>query len=123
MIISATPETVLAPLSQRKYPSQLHVSRKNIQRVFEHKILRIIVFFPLHPDMSSFPASFAETDLRVESGHAAIFEFPALSSVPAPAVTWQADDNKLLYGTKYAVTSDNRLVILSVDSADEKKYR
>lgn len=73
--------------------------------------------------MSSFPASFAETDLRVESGHAAIFEFPALSSVPAPAVTWQADDNKLLYGTKYAVTSDNRLVILSVDSADEKKYR
>ena len=74
--------------------------------------------------MSSFPAASLEpTSLAVKSGHAAIFEFPAISSVPAPAVTWQADDNKLLYGTKFAVTSDNRLVILSVDSEDEKKYR
>ena len=62
-------------------------------------------------------------DLRVEVGHAAIFEFPALQSEPEPAVSWQAEDDSLLYGTRYATTNDNRLVILSVDHSDEKRYR
>lgn len=62
-------------------------------------------------------------DLSVDSGHAAIFPFPPIASVPSPAVTWQAEDNTVLYGDKYAVTKDNRLVILSVDVMDEKRYR
>lgn len=73
--------------------------------------------------MSPFPASLPSEELRVPSGHAAVFEFPDISSVPKPSVSWQSDDLSLLYGTKYAVTSDKRLVILSVDSADEKRYR
>ncbi len=65
----------------------------------------------------------ASNKIIAKSGHAAIFSFPAISSEPAPSVSWQSDDHSLLYGTKYAVTSDNRLVILSVDSSDEKMYR
>ena len=77
----------------------------------------------LFPDMSSF-ASQGMPSLKVDLGHAAVFEFPpGLASEPSPAVSWQAEDNTLIYGNKYAVTNDNRLVILSVDSGDEKRYR
>lgn len=73
-------------------------------------------------DMSGFsPRSVRDQEVRV--GHAAIFDLPAISSVPSPAVTWHAEDNTMLYGTKYASTSDNKLIILSVDSSDEKRYR
>ena len=61
--------------------------------------------------------------LRVAAGRAAVFDFPPISSVPLPAVTWQADDGSGLHGQKYETTTDNRLVILSVDSGDNKKYR
>ena len=61
--------------------------------------------------------------LRVAAGRAAVFAFPPISSVPLPAVTWQADDGSGLHGQKYETTTDNRLVILSVDSGDSKKYR
>ena len=61
--------------------------------------------------------------LKVKAGHAAVFEFPAIQSVPEPSVTWQTEDNSLLYGSKYAVTSGNKLVILSADESDQKKYR
>lgn len=64
-----------------------------------------------------------DTSLRVRLGHAAIFSFPNISSEPIPSVTWQSDDNTLLYGTKYATTADSRLVILNVDKGDEKRYR
>ena len=67
--------------------------------------------------------STTDNDLRVKAGHAAVFEFPALSSAPAPSVSWQAEDDSLLYGGKYAVTMENELVILNVDSQDEKRYR
>lgn len=77
---------------------------------------------PSFPDMSPFSPD-PPRNLRVSAGHAAVFSLPEISSVPAPAVTWQADDNQLLFGTKYHVTTDKRLVILSVDSFDEKKYR
>ena len=61
--------------------------------------------------------------LRIAAGRAAIFDFPPISSVPLPAVTWQADDGSGLHGRKFETTTDNRLVILSVDSGDSKKYR
>ena len=77
------------------------------------------VFFS---DMKPFGQSPPEI-LKVKAGHAAVFEFPAIQSVPEPAVTWQTEDNSLLYGSKYAVTSGNKLVILSADESDQKKYR
>lgn len=57
------------------------------------------------------------------AGHAAVFTFPSITSEPSPSVSWQSEDNSLLYGTKYAVTRDNSLVILDVDKGDEKRYR
>ena len=63
-------------------------------------------------------------DKRVRVGHAAVLEFPMLESVPEPSVTWLSEDNDIqLHDNKYAVTLDNNLVILSVDSTDEKRYR
>ena len=73
-------------------------------------------------DMSSFKST-PPQKLRVKAGHSVIFELPPVESVPTPSVTWQTEDNTLLYGTKYAVTSDNRQIILSVDSTDQKRYR
>lgn len=61
--------------------------------------------------------------LRVKAGHAAIFKLPPISSVPEPSVTWQREDNQLLYGTKYAVTADQNQIILSVDNQDQARYR
>lgn len=72
--------------------------------------------------MSPFNEEQAE-DIQVKAGHAAVFDLPPIESVPAPSVTWQAEDDSLLYGTKYATTEDNKFVILSVDSSDEKRYR
>ena len=61
--------------------------------------------------------------LRVKAGHAAVFKLPPIASVPEPSVTWQREDNQLLYGTKYAVTDDQSQIILSVDSQDKARYR
>ena len=75
--------------------------------------------------MSSFATDPPPKDLEVESGQAAIFEFPALLSEPTASVSWQAEDSGSLqlYGGKYATTVDNRLVVLSVEASDEKRYR
>lgn len=94
------------------------VARKSSLGVLQIVITNIIIA----TDMSSFPSSPGQT-LRVELGHAAVFEFPALSSEPTPSVSWQTDDGTVLYGAKYAVTNDNRLVVLNVDYDDQKKYR
>ena len=72
--------------------------------------------------MSSFEATPPQRK-RVKAGHHVIFELPPIESVPSPSVTWQTEHQDLLYGTKYAVTSDNQQIILSVDSSDQKRYR
>ena len=73
--------------------------------------------------MTNFPESGDTGPVRVKAGHAAVFTFPSITSEPSPSVSWQSEDNSLLYGTKYAVTRDNSLVILDVDKGDEKRYR
>ena len=52
-----------------------------------------------------------------------VFELPEIESVPEPSVNWQTEDNPSLHGIKFATTSDNKLVVLSVDEDDQKKYR
>ena len=73
--------------------------------------------------MTNFPESGDTAPVQVQAGHAAVFSFPSITSEPSPSVSWQSEDNSLLYGTKYAVTRDNSLVILDVDKGDEKRYR
>lgn len=64
------------------------------------------------------------TEMRVRVGDAAILSLPPLESYPPPSVTWQADDNSLLYGIKYATTDPaNELIILETQASDMKTYR
>ena len=72
--------------------------------------------------MTSFPEN-SGGRVKVRLGHAAVFKFPNITSDPSPSVSWQSDDNTLLYGNQYAVTRDNNLVILNVDGSDVKRYR
>ncbi|XP_050742506.1 protein sidekick isoform X7 [Drosophila biarmipes] len=64
-----------------------------------------------------------EGRLTVISGHPAIFDMPAIESVPVPSVMWQSEDGPLSYDIKYAFTKANQLVILSADENDRKGYR
>jgi len=64
-----------------------------------------------------------EGRLTVISGHPAIFDMPAIESVPVPSVMWQSEDGPLIYDIKYAFTQANQLVILSADENDRKGYR
>ena len=84
--------------------------------MFNYQLLSISV-------MTSFPETPGGGVVKVRQGHAAVFTFPNITSEPSPSVSWQSEDNSLLYGTKYAVTRDNNLVILNVDETDVKRYR
>lgn len=63
-----------------------------------------------------------ERTVSVEAGKAAIIDLPPIESIPPPSVTWHTEDGAL-YDIKYAVTTKNQLVILSVDDTDQKPYR
>jgi len=80
----------------------------------------LITFYFL--DMSPFEET-EEKTVIVRAGEAAVLELPPIKSFPPPSVSWQARDNSLLYGTKFATTGDFRQVILDVNSADQKAYR
>jgi protein sidekick len=73
-------------------------------------------------DMTPFESQ-EEKNVIVSSGEAAVLELPPISSHPPPSILWQARDNSLLYGSKFASTTDFRQVILDVNSADQKSYR
>ena len=93
------------------------IARNSVGSIISEMIPLTVAF------MTSFPDTDGGGGLRVALGHAAVFTFPEIVSEPGPSVSWQSDDNTLLYGTKYAVTADNSLVILDVDKGDEKRYR
>lgn len=64
-----------------------------------------------------------ETEVTVESGKAAILEFPHIESEPPPSVIWQDESGALRYDQKYAITDHHQLVILCASREDEKSYR
>lgn len=65
----------------------------------------------------------AETVITVESGRAALLEFPKIESEPPPSVIWQDEIGPLRYDQKYATTDKHHLVILCASHEDEKAYR
>jgi protein sidekick len=73
-------------------------------------------------DMTPFETQ-EEKTVVVRSGEAAVLELPPIASHPPPSILWQARDNSLLYGTKFATTSGFKQVILDVNTADQKAYR
>jgi protein sidekick len=67
--------------------------------------------------------SATERQVSVKSGQVAILDLPAIESHPAPLVTWFMDGQTQLYDRKYAMTTDNQLVILDASESDQKAYR
>lgn len=65
----------------------------------------------------------SESQITIESGRAAILEFPSIESEPPPSVIWQDENGALRYDQKYVVTDTHQLVILCVSKEDEKAYR
>ena len=61
--------------------------------------------------------------MTVQSGHAAVLDLPPIDSRPKPSVRWVTASRPALYGIKYAVTSRDQLVILSVEAEDQEEYR
>ena len=72
--------------------------------------------------MSEFNSTEPRT-VTVQSGHAAVLDLPPIDSRPKPSVRWQTARQPALYGIKYAVTSRDQLVILSVEEDDQQEYR
>ncbi|XP_013182226.1 PREDICTED: protein sidekick isoform X2 [Papilio xuthus] len=62
-------------------------------------------------------------EVTVDSGRAAILDFPHIDSEPPPSVNWQDENGELRYDQKYAVTDDHKLVILCASKKDERSYR
>jgi len=102
------------------------IAKNSVGSIISEMIPLSVAYMSEFSDMCADMSEFSDSSgcaMTVKAGHAAVFEFPSIKSQPAPSVTWQSDDNTLLYGNKYAKTADNKLVILSVDSSDQKKYR
>lgn len=72
--------------------------------------------------MTPFEKTQEEKTVIVRSGDAAVLELPLIQSNPPPSVIWQTRDNTLLYGSKFALTSDFKQVILDANAADQKAY-
>jgi len=104
-------------VSQDDAGSYQCIARNSVGSIISEMIPLTVAF------MTSFPETPGGGVVKVRQGHAAVFTFPNITSEPSPSVSWQSDDNTLLYGTKYAVTADNSLVILDVDANDVKRYR
>uniref|UniRef100_A0A336LLQ7 CSON011301 protein n=1 Tax=Culicoides sonorensis TaxID=179676 RepID=A0A336LLQ7_CULSO len=83
--------------------------------IFSEKIDVTAAYMGTFEDLS-------ERTISVEAGKAAVIDLSPIESVPNPSVTWLSDE-AALYDIKYAVTSKNQLVILSVDEGDQKSYR
>lgn len=76
-------------------------------------------------DMGMFENT-VESVVTVESGRAAILDFPPIDSEPPPSVIWQDEkgvNGVLRYDQKYAITDKHQLVILCASEDDQRAYR
>ncbi|XP_067013442.2 protein sidekick isoform X2 [Anabrus simplex] len=92
------------------------IARNEAGAIFSEKIDVTVAYMGLFEDLT-------EQTVSVESGEAAVLDFPAIESHPEPSVTWMADDGTNLYDRKFATTTDHKFIILSADETDEKAYR
>lgn len=91
------------------------LARNEAGTIFSEKIDVTVAYMGTFEDAS-------ERTISVEAGKAAVIDLSPIDSIPSPSVTWLTDDGAL-YDIKYAVTSKNQLIILSVDDGDQKSYR
>ncbi|XP_043206047.1 protein sidekick-like, partial [Amphibalanus amphitrite] len=92
------------------------IARNSVGAIFSEKAHVEVAY------MSQFNDTEPRT-IAVQSGHAAVLDLPPIDSRPKPSVRWLTARQPTLYGIKYAVTSREQLVILSVEPEDEQEYR
>ncbi|XP_015026572.2 protein sidekick isoform X6 [Drosophila virilis] len=92
------------------------IARNEAGSIFSEKSDVVVAYMGIFENIT-------EGRLTVVSGHPAIFDMPAIDSVPKPSVIWQTEEGPLNYEIKYAVTQANQLIVLSADESDRKAYR
>ncbi|KRF82053.1 LOW QUALITY PROTEIN: uncharacterized protein Dvir_GJ19051 [Drosophila virilis] len=92
------------------------IARNEAGSIFSEKSDVVVAYMGIFENIT-------EGRLTVLSGHPAIFDMPAIDSVPKPSVIWQTEEGPLNYEIKYAVTQANQLIVLSADESDRKAYR
>lgn len=125
---SVSQRMTLVPFSVKRTTSSLLVSCKNFlathNEVFyrSEKVNNSLLIFT---DMGVFENA-VEKVVQVESGRAAILDFPHIDSEPPPSVIWQEENSVngvLRYDQKYAITDKHQLVILCASPEDQRAYR
>ncbi|XP_030078897.1 protein sidekick isoform X10 [Drosophila hydei] len=92
------------------------IARNEAGSIFSEKSDVVVAYMGTFENMT-------EGRLSVISGHPAIFDMPAIDSVPKPSVIWQTEKGPLNYEIKYALTQANQLIVLSADKQDRQAYR
>ncbi|XP_032597184.2 protein sidekick [Drosophila grimshawi] len=92
------------------------IARNDAGSIFSEKSDVVVAYMGIFENVT-------EGRLTVVSGHPAVFDMPAIDSVPKPSVIWQTEEGPLNYDIKYAYTQANQLIILSADENDRKAYR
>ncbi|XP_055523090.1 protein sidekick isoform X5 [Wyeomyia smithii] len=92
------------------------LAKNDAGTIFSEKIDVVVAYMGIFEDLN-------EQVVSVQSGYPAILNLSRIESVPEPSVTWQTEEGPLNYDIKYATTSNNQLIILSVDENDMKSYR
>ncbi|XP_053624713.1 protein sidekick isoform X3 [Plodia interpunctella] len=92
------------------------IAKNDVGAIFSEKNNIVVAYMGIFDNIS-------EQVVTVESGRAAILEFPYIESEPSPSVIWQDENGTLRYDQKYAVTDKHQLVILCTSHKDERSYR
>lgn len=92
------------------------IAKNDVGAIFSKKSHIIVAYMGVFDNIT-------DTVVSVESGRAAIIEFPHIESEPSPSVIWQDEHGALKYDQKYAVTGKHQLVILCANHEDERSYR
>ncbi|XP_041977027.1 protein sidekick isoform X3 [Aricia agestis] len=95
------------------------IAKNDVGAVFSEKNHIVVAYMGVFENT-------VETVVEVESGKAAILEFPPIDSDPPPSVIWQDENGVngvLKYDQKYAITDKHQLVILCASEDDQRSYR
>ncbi|XP_050344863.1 protein sidekick isoform X1 [Nymphalis io] len=95
------------------------IAKNDVGAIFSEKNNIIVAFMGVFENT-------IEKVITVESGNAAILDFPHIESEPPPSVIWQDENGVngvLRYDQKYAITDKYQLVILCASQDDQRAYR
>ncbi|XP_067118957.1 protein sidekick [Centruroides vittatus] len=92
------------------------IAHNNVGAIFSEKTALTVAYI-------NDPKNVENKTITIEQGHAALLIPPEVESIPPPTVTWQRIGKGRLHGSKYVITGENHLVILSVEPEDSGQYQ